>query len=315
MSQTNLSKRSNVDTDHSSVGNKRLRVDDEVLTAGSNESVARSSIVVPIFSQPGVESGVSQDISMLTPAGLPEFLPPSPESPQPHQLQGDTDIDSDSDTTTILAPDDFESSLPDLEFGDGGVSSSEEDNDDFNMMISEGVYADLLRAIRQRTGYCYPVAMVVKLETNRLRVLNQSPLQTPSALAAPLSRKAYIIMHAWDPECCYSKTRVREYEIVGTALSQEKANVEAMAYFYLKNPRYLCRSEVVARDLQNAWKAPFLEVKKYNNADCFEEFCKEFGTKDCSAWGIDEAGCLGLLANHGLSSFDMVYVEEKELFA
>ncbi|KAI0837513.1 hypothetical protein F5Y06DRAFT_270617 [Hypoxylon sp. FL0890] len=56
-----------------------------------------------------------------------------------------------------------------------------------------------------------------------------------------------------------------------------------------------------------------MEIENYTGSDCSAEFCEEYGTRDCSAWGIAEAGCLGLLVNHGLSSFETIYVHGIQL--
>ncbi|KAI1137110.1 hypothetical protein F5Y05DRAFT_388090 [Hypoxylon sp. FL0543] len=315
MQRTKPIKRPIAVTQYGDAENKRLRVDNEAVTARSNGSVASSSFGIPVFSQPGIESGIDDENWVLTQAGGSKFSLASTQSPQHPHMKGESNGDSDSDSdTAVFTPSDFEASLPDTESEESAGPSSTVDNDDLNMVTSEAIYHELLSQIQQRMGYCFPEAMVAKLETNRLRASNQPALQSSSGNALSHRRKAYVIMHLWEAEYSSGEGRVRQYEVIGMALSREKANVEAMAYFYLKDPRYLCRSGVVTRKPHNDLGSLFMEVKEYSHASCLEKFCEKFGTKDCSAWGIDGAGCLGLLANHGLSGFETVYVEEEELF-
>ncbi|OTA64155.1 hypothetical protein K449DRAFT_381087 [Hypoxylon sp. EC38] len=314
MPRTNPPKRSNATTKHSDIDNKRPRISDETGTTRSNEMVGSSSIVVPMLSPSGIETGINKENFVPIQATPPEFSLASPESPQRYQTQDEIDSSSgsDSDATTIFDPDGVKSGLPGLDSEDSEGSSWEEDDDDLNMILSKGVYADLTLGIIRSTGLCFPVDMVARLETIRLGVSNRGMLEVQSpTIELPSSRRAYVIIHAWEPTHCHGKSRAGEYKIIGAALSQDKANVEAMGYFYLKNPNHLRPS---TRALRNCYQAPFTEVEDYHDTNDFGEFFEASGTRNCSAWGISERGCLALLAIHGLSGLDMVYVEEKELF-
>ncbi|OTA77395.1 hypothetical protein M434DRAFT_402348 [Hypoxylon sp. CO27-5] len=303
MPRTNPPKRSNAATKYSDMDNKRLQISDEM--------VGSSSIVVPMLSQPGIETGINKKYMLPT---FPEYSLESPESSQQYQAQDEIDSGSgsDSDATMIFDPDGVKSRLPSLESEDSERSSWEEDDDDLSTILSRGVYDVLTLRIKRKTGCCFPTNMVARLETIRQGVSNRGILEVQSpTIEPPPSRRAYVIVHVWEPTHRLGKSRARDYKIVGAALSQDKANLGAMGYFYPKNPNHLCPS---TRSLQNCYQAPFTEIENYHNTKDFGEFFEASGTRNCSAWGINERGCLALLAIHGLSGLDMVYVEEKKLF-
>ncbi|KAI0149907.1 hypothetical protein F4776DRAFT_603761 [Hypoxylon sp. NC0597] len=304
MLPTNLNKRYYAAVQDSDIDNKRLRFNDGAGATISNEMVGSSSTAVPIFSQPGIETGINNENWAPIQATPLKYGLASPESPQRHQTQGDIDNGSDSDATTVINLDGVESGMHDLEFEGLGW---EEDDDFSDIIVAEGVYADLARGIRERTGRCFPMDMLDELEAIRLRVSHQETQS--STFNPPSSHKAYVIIHAWEPTHCHSKSRARDYEVVSMALSQDKANAEAMGYFYLKNPNHLRPSTA---SQQNCYQSQIMEVRNYHDINDFEEFFETSGTRNCSAWGIKD-GCLALLAIHGLSGLDMVYVEEAKL--
>ncbi|KAI1378682.1 hypothetical protein F4677DRAFT_443168 [Hypoxylon crocopeplum] len=48
--------------------------------------------------------------------------------------------------------------------------------------------------------------------------------------------------------------------------------------------------------LRNHYGSPFTEIKDYTDGTSFGPFYEQYGSRNCSAWGVNSAGCLGLLA-------------------
>ncbi|KAI1459545.1 hypothetical protein F4805DRAFT_420632 [Annulohypoxylon moriforme] len=231
------------------------------------------------------------------------------------------DWDNDEDDITLVDAD-----SPDLVWSDceseyrGRESSSGEGNDgndddgDIHMVIHEGLYADSIRELRRKEKSRFPVAMMVKLEANRLRTLNDLGVRnSPTTMIPP--HRWYMIMHILGPlNGAHDANRDGESAVIGVAQGLDQANIKAMSYFCQNYHGYMCSLDARGHSRQNRVKSPFTEVKEYSDIQSFEAFYHTSGTNDCSAWGIDPAGCLGLLAVRGTECLSMVYVKETDYF-
>ncbi|KAI2472531.1 hypothetical protein F4781DRAFT_383069 [Annulohypoxylon bovei var. microspora] len=309
MVRSSPSKRINATAIDGDMVNKRPRASGEKVAIRPNKPTASSSHADTKSPRVNIENDSKKEnlASIKTKTSRPS--PKPSESLQQPQIQ---DWDNDGDSVTVVDPDAPELIGYDYESEDSRESSSdEEDGDDTTLLIREGPYAHSIFQLRQESRSRFPIAMMVKLETNRLRTLNKF-----SALMPPLyDGMGFLIIHMWDElPSSNGVTGERVWEVVGIARSLEKANTVAMSFFCKKYREHTCRVDEIGNSRQNRKKSPFMKIEDYENEESFEKFHHTSGTKDCSAWGIDPKGCLGLLAVRGMMHFGMVYVLDANYF-
>ncbi|KAI1205375.1 uncharacterized protein F4807DRAFT_443085 [Annulohypoxylon truncatum] len=298
--------------------NKRPRISEEAMATGPNKSTVSPSRVG--LELPRVHIENESNKGNLAPIKV-ETLEPSLKPPVPllQRLQIH-EWDNDEDNITVVDTDTSELTWSDCgseyRSRESSLGEKDDDNDDdMYMVIHDGPYADSIRELRRKEKSRFPVALVVKLETNRLRKLSNPGVRNSPSTIVPPSR-GFVIMHVSDPLTSPTgAVHERERAVVGIAQSLEKANIEAMSYFCHHHHGHMCGLDVIGNSRQNRVKSPFMEVKEYSGIQSFEAFHHASGTRDCSAWGVDPTGCLGLLAVHGMKCFSMVYVKETYWFA
>ncbi|KAI1091647.1 hypothetical protein F5B19DRAFT_457818 [Rostrohypoxylon terebratum] len=194
---------------------------------------------------------------------------------------------------------------PDLDEGDG----SNKADDAAHLEIREGPYADSIHELREKEKSRFPNAMMIELETNRLKLSDPGVWDSPSTRTPP-PRGFAIIQVSNELGCGHCE----EGEVVGVARTLEMANAGAMAYFCRKNRENMCSLRTAGRGQHNRLQAPFVAARDYRGVESFG-FRRVSTTRNCSTWGIDGNGCLGLLAVRGTKPSRMVYVKETEYFA
>lgn len=157
----------------------------------------------------------------------------------------------------------------------------------------------------------FPKHMINKLES-----VGKAGLLDASAAAPP--SKAYVVV--CDQNC--GTGDAWERRVVGVALSRGRANLKAMTTFCKKNYRHMLDpktdNQKGVADPETFVGSPFKFVEDgywgWGWRTTFKYFGEDNGGKECSAWGIDPEGCLGLLAVEGARRLSMVYVEVQDLF-
>ncbi|KAI2604700.1 hypothetical protein GGR54DRAFT_644398 [Hypoxylon sp. NC1633] len=180
-------------------------------------------------------------------------------------------------------------------------------------MISESPYGNGFFNPLMSNPYIYPTAMMAKLAASyKLRKAG------PRATGIPPPRKAYAVLRAQN----VFLSPVVMTGVLWLCESREQANIAAMKYFstrfsahvavdsfMVNNAGLLGEPEASVRNWHNA---PFMEMENYQGRGSFFQFFKEQGSRNCSAWGVDPAGGLGLLATNGNRELHLVWVEAWE---
>ncbi|KAI1774714.1 hypothetical protein F4818DRAFT_70714 [Hypoxylon cercidicola] len=189
------------------------------------------------------------------------------------------------------------------------------DGNEVNTPEDSNSYAQIQRTwLHDSQGSHYPERMITQLDTRRLAHLQESSalVKQPNAVTCTRPNTAYAIIMR--EEGLDFKNR----ELHAISLDLDRANQRAMLRFWIDHSEYMVNPGFDPRrtaDPLNFKGSPFKEAerKHANWIRSFEAFYEAAGTMDCSAWGIDERGCLGLLAVKGMRYFYSVYVEEKML--
>lgn len=290
----------------------------ESISSEQSIDVAIDSDVTEMGSQPDEETTASRPHQIikgsLEPAktDAPEATPESPE-PLLQRLiihnNGGGSMIADTDVPELMWSDcgsedsDVESSL------DEGDDSNNPPNDT-HLAVREGPYGDSIRELRDKEKSRFPPAMMAELEAHRLRTLHDPGVRNSPTTRTPPPR-GFAIIEVSDGVGC---EHCEEGTVVGVAQTLEKANIGAMSYFCRKNRENMCSLRVMGNALNNRLQAPFLATCDYSGVESFG-FRRISTTRNCSAWGIDSNGCLGLLAVRGVKPSRMVFVKETGYFA
>ncbi|XDG08441.1 hypothetical protein ABKA04_008056 [Annulohypoxylon sp. FPYF3050] len=279
--------------------------------------IAIDSDVTEMGSQPDEETTASRPQQRIKGSLKPiktDAPEANPQSPEPllqrliiHNNGGRSMI-ADTDVPELMWSDcgsedsDLESSLDE---GDDNNNPP----DDTHLAIREGPYADSICELRDKEKSRFPPAMMIELEAHRLRMSDPGVRNSPTTRTPP--PRGFAVIEVSDGVSC---EHCEGGTVVGVARTLEKANIGAMSYFCRKNRENMCSLRVTGNSPHNRLQAPFLATWDYRGVESFG-FRRISTTRNCSAWGIDSNGCLGLLAVRGSKPSRMVYVKETGYFA
>lgn len=186
-------------------------------------------------------------------------------------------------------------------------------------------YATYLRTFMERTYIFFPQRMLLRLETGYRRRRHMA-LTMPAADIHPDNPNpaAYAVKRTWDVfwNPAADERPQRCEELLGVAMTPEKANTMAMMYYIRFYEGNMCIwSGFEGHNVQrmdcppNGKGSLFMEVGcEYEDHTSLGVGYELHGGRDCSMWGIDDVGCLGLLAADGLRTVGEIYVEPIRLF-
>ncbi|KAI0882158.1 uncharacterized protein GGS22DRAFT_195922 [Annulohypoxylon maeteangense] len=247
----------------------------------STTSPSRSDIGIPRIR---VENSSSKGDPMSTKIGT------SGSGLKPPVLFIQTDIhhlDKNKDNVSMYNTDvpelvwsDCESEYSGRESSSGDEDYPDTDDGCTSLAIREGPYADIIRELRQKGKSRFPFYMMMKLEMNRQRMLNDPDMRNSltTMISSPMR---FEIIHAFRPSNdYYSVNRERETAVIGTARSLEIANVKAMSYFYQYHHGDMCRLGVRRSSRQNRMQLNFVQDSGYNGMHSFEISRPVCGAKD-----------------------------------
>ncbi|KAI0895856.1 hypothetical protein F4806DRAFT_73579 [Annulohypoxylon nitens] len=290
----------------------------ESIPSEQSIDIAIDSDVTEMGSQPDEETTASRPHQVIKGSLKPtktDAPKANPQSPKP--LLQRLIIHNNGASPMIADTDVPELMWSDCGSEDSDVESSLDEGDDNNkppdnthLAVREGPYADSIRELRDKERSRFPPAMIIELEAHRLRTLHDPGVRNSPTTRIPPPRGFAVIEVSDGVACedCAGGT------VVGVAQTLEKANIGAMSYFCRKNRENMCSLRVTGNALTNRLQASFLATCDYRGVESFG-FRRISTTRNCSAWGIDSKGCLGLLAVRGTKPARMVYVKETEYFA